>query len=101
MRSCLACRRRAEKFSLIRLTTDDGIVHVDPAATLPGRGAYLCHSEECLDAALDRGATRLLRALRLEGPRTIDAQGIRTEIHGGAHHEVPSHDRHSQAGVSE
>ena len=87
MRSCLACRRRAEKFSLIRLTTDDGIVHVDPTATMPGRGAYLCHSEVCLDAALDRGATRLLRALRLEGTRRIDEHTIRTQIsqYGAAH----------------
>ncbi|MPZ72275.1 MAG: DUF448 domain-containing protein [Nitriliruptorales bacterium] len=81
-RSCLACRRRQSKSSLCRLTIAGGTVVLDPPATMPGRGAYLCHRRSCLDAALNRGAARLLRALRADGGgTTVDEQAIRA-AHG-------------------
>jgi uncharacterized protein len=39
-----------------------GVLLVDPKQVLPGRGAYLHHSEPCLDEALKRRA--IGRALR-------------------------------------
>jgi predicted RNA-binding protein YlxR (DUF448 family) len=62
-RSCCACRSRRSKQRLIRLTrTPAGGVALDPAGNLPGRGAYVCPSVDCIDVALGRG--RLARSLR-------------------------------------
>jgi predicted RNA-binding protein YlxR (DUF448 family) len=33
----------------------DGTVVVDPAARLPGRGAYTCRQRTCLERAVQRG----------------------------------------------
>jgi predicted RNA-binding protein YlxR (DUF448 family) len=35
---------------------EDGIATPDPAAVRPGRGAYVCRDEACLDRLLRRGA---------------------------------------------
>ena len=67
--------------------TPDGTVTVDPTGRLAGRGAYVCHTEACLDKAIAKGAlSRALRAqlpadLRasLAGSLTID----RNDIEGG------------------
>jgi predicted RNA-binding protein YlxR (DUF448 family) len=42
----------------------DGSVVVDPTGKKSGRGAYLCHSPECWQAALTRGV--LQRGLKIE-----------------------------------
>ena len=77
-RSCLACRQRDSKASLHRFTIASGTIVADPSASKPGRGAYLCHRQSCLDAAMARGAVRLLGALRARGSDvTVDEQTIR------------------------
>ena len=87
-RSCLTCRQRGAKPSLTRLVAVGGSVTIDPSARLPGRGAYLCHREGCLDAALAKGGSRLLAALKLRGGRIeVDDEAIRAawnEHHGDA-----------------
>ena len=42
--------------------TPEGSVHVDPSGRHPGRGAYVCVSEECLALARKRDA--LSKALK-------------------------------------
>ncbi len=63
LRSCVGCKVRAAKSSLLRLVVaGDGIVP-DPQARQPGRGAYLHPSPECFELAQRRRAfTRALRA---------------------------------------
>lgn len=62
-RTCVACRTRGQKRGLIRLVrTAEGQVTVDPTGRRPGRGAYLCATRACWEAALKRKA--LNRALR-------------------------------------
>ena len=54
LRMCTVCRKRFEKKDLIRVVrTPDGAVP-DLNGTLPGRGAYLCKSWDCLLAAQKR-----------------------------------------------
>ncbi|HTU73512.1 MAG TPA: YlxR family protein [Trebonia sp.] len=66
VRTCVGCRERAAKSSLLRLVaTEDGLIP-DPQARLPGRGAYLHPSLECLKLAQRRRA--FPRALRVTGP---------------------------------
>jgi predicted RNA-binding protein YlxR (DUF448 family) len=62
-RTCIICRQKAAKRSLIRLvrTLDQG-VQIDPSGKRNGRGAYLCHSAECWRRAINGDA--LAKALR-------------------------------------
>ena len=63
VRTCVGCKARAAKSSLLRLVVDgDGIVP-DPQARQPGRGAYLHPSQACFELAQRRRAiSRALRA---------------------------------------
>jgi predicted RNA-binding protein YlxR (DUF448 family) len=71
-RICISCRRTDAKRGLIRLVrTPEGHVVVDSTGKRNGRGAYLCHTPACWDAALKRRA--LERALRVD-PLTPDNQ---------------------------
>lgn len=79
-RTCVGCRGRAPKRSLLRLAVDPGgRVTVDPSGRQPGRGAYLHRDRSCVDAALAHGA--LVRALRAEAASDPAAR-LRQEIEG-------------------
>jgi len=53
MRRCIGCQTVKEKQGLIRLVSDkQGVIHADPRGVMPGRGAYLCPTQECLKKAL-------------------------------------------------
>lgn len=53
LRTCIGCRKKRAKSTLIRLALDEeGQVVWDMKQILPGRGAYLCSSRGCLKAAL-------------------------------------------------
>ena len=74
VRTCLGCRQRAPRSSLVRIVARDGRVAVDAADRLPGRGAWLHRSSACVDAAIRRKAFG--RALRT----AVDASGIREDL---------------------
>lgn len=71
VRTCLGCRQRAPRSSLVRIVARDGRAVVDAAARLPGRGAWVHRSSACIETALQRKAFG--RALRDPG---IDASGL-------------------------
>ncbi len=53
MRMCVGCREMKPKRELIRVVrAPDGAVSLDPVGKKPGRGAYVCRSEECLKRAI-------------------------------------------------
>lgn len=65
VRMCVSCRETAEKRNLLRVVRgSDGQARIDPKGNAPGRGAYLCGSEECFSRALK--GKKLSRALRCE-----------------------------------
>ncbi|HXR44704.1 MAG TPA: YlxR family protein [Pseudolysinimonas sp.] len=72
VRTCLGCRQRAPRSSLVRVVARDGRVVVDTTARLPGRGAWLHPSRECAATALQRKAFG--RALRADG--ALDASDV-------------------------
>ena len=73
IRSCVACRSASEKRGLIRVVrTPVGEVTVDPTGRMPGRGAYLCGSKECL--ALAFKTNKLGRALKCDVPERIKTE---------------------------
>ena len=69
VRTCVGCRERAAKSSLLRLVVTGDHVIPDPQAKLPGRGAYLHPSLECFELAQRRRA--FPRALRVPGPLAV------------------------------
>jgi len=62
-RTCVGCRTRAPKGTLVRLVVDaaSGPI-VDPSGSAPGRGAYVHPDDGCATAATRAGA--IARALR-------------------------------------
>ncbi|AYG04467.1 YlxR family protein [Gryllotalpicola protaetiae] len=65
VRTCIGCRSRAPRSSLLRVVVQESVIVVDESATLPGRGAWLHPSPECVKKALQRKAFG--RALRVSG----------------------------------
>lgn len=61
-RSCIACRRVAAKQELIRIVATPQGVLVDGTGRLNGRGAYICRTADCWEAALKKN--RLGHALK-------------------------------------
>lgn len=52
-RTCIACRTTGAKRGLVRIVrTAAGTIEVDETGKKPGRGAYLCKTQECWDKAL-------------------------------------------------
>lgn len=55
-RTCVACRKIKTKQELVRLVRSaDGNVEFDTAGRKPGRGAYLCRTQECWEIGLKGG----------------------------------------------
>ena len=51
-RSCVICRTQKNKNELLRIVKNkDNIVKVDEKGKEPGRGAYICYNQECLEKA--------------------------------------------------
>jgi uncharacterized protein len=73
-RSCIICRQVKNKRALIRLVNNDDGVVIDSRGKMPGRGAYLCDSVECWDAALKKN--RLDQVLRTKLSEEVRVQLI-------------------------
>lgn len=57
VRSCNGCRRKEYKYNLLRIVLDaEHELILDQRQKCPGRGAYLCPDENCLNQALKRNA---------------------------------------------
>ena len=62
-RVCVGCGAAKHKNELLRIVKlPDNSLEIDHQKTKPGRGAYICHSEECARlAAKRRGLDRSFR----------------------------------------
>ncbi|MEV4687836.1 MULTISPECIES: YlxR family protein [unclassified Microbacterium] len=76
VRTCVGCRTRAPRATLLRVVSIDSVLVVDERASMPGRGAWVHETPECVDAAIRRRA--FVRALRVSGP--LDTQTIEQHI---------------------
>ena len=65
IRTCVACRKRVARADLLRVVARDGLLVVDERGVLPGRGAWVHETAECMNLAVQRGA--IARALRVSG----------------------------------
>lgn len=56
-RRCIACGAHGEKRDLIRFVkTASGVVELDESSKKPGRGAYVCASQDCFLVACQKRA---------------------------------------------
>ena len=70
LRQCLGCREMKAKKELIRVVrSPEGEVSLDFKGKLPGRGAYVCPSPECL--ARVRKSRALERAFSAQLPAEV------------------------------
>ncbi len=80
MRMCVGCREMKEKRSLLRIVKSAaGEVSFDPAGKAPGRGAYICRSQQCLEKAVRQ--RQLERALETKIDEAVYAR-LREELGG-------------------
>jgi len=69
VRTCLGCRKRADRSSLLRVVAQDGEVVADVSASASGRGAWVHPTQKCVETARERKAFG--RALRVNS--TLDS----------------------------
>ncbi|MHB0915904.1 MAG: YlxR family protein [Thermoleophilia bacterium] len=59
---CAGCGQRQDKRSLVRFAVSDRqgvlVLELDRTGRAPGRGAWLCPTEACLEKALKRDSIR-------------------------------------------
>ena len=81
IRQCLGCREQKAKNELLRVVrAPDGSVSLDFRGKAPGRGAYLCHSADCLRRAVRSRA--LERALEVSIPEDV-MERLQAELEAG------------------
>lgn len=62
IRKCVGCGTRRDKIELIRIVNNKNDINIDPGGNLPGRGAYICPNNDCLEKA--RKKNKLANALK-------------------------------------
>ena len=79
VRRCVGCNTQKPKKELVRIVRSaEGAITVDLTGKMPGRGAYLCRSTQCLAKA--RKAKRLERTFEVPIPDGIYDR-LTEEIH--------------------
>jgi hypothetical protein len=53
IRTCVVCREKAGKRTLVRIVRTEHGIMVDPGGKMNGRGAYLCERPECWERAMN------------------------------------------------
>ncbi|WP_127793051.1 YlxR family protein [Agromyces sp. LHK192] len=78
VRTCIGCRSRAPRSSLLRVVVRESQLITDVSAVLPGRGAWLHPTLECFRLAERRRAFG--RALRTRGE--LDTSEVENRLIG-------------------
>lgn len=79
VRTCLGCRQRDDRSALLRVVARDGQVVADVVASMPGRGAWVHPTRDCIETAIRRRAFG--RALRVTGD--LDTSKVLTQKKSG------------------
>ncbi|MBI1923305.1 YlxR family protein [Candidatus Poribacteria bacterium] len=68
IRTCIGCRGKFPKKDLLRFVCNStGNLRADPTGMLPGRGAYVCLSQPCINAAFK--SQKISTLLRVNLPK--------------------------------
>lgn len=64
-RSCVVCRTQKNKNELLRIVKNkENEIKIDDIGKVPGRGAYICYSMDCLEKA--KKSKKLDKALEIK-----------------------------------
>ncbi len=78
LRKCVGCGEFIGKKGAVRIVRDkDGSISLDPTGKKPGRGAYLCRDEKCLELAVK--GRKLERSFKCSVPAEI-YENIKREL---------------------
>lgn len=83
-RTCVGCRTTRAKPDLVRIAATPDGVRIDPVHVLPGRGAYVCPDQKCLDTIERAKGHTLRRALRTaeeQAPAQSGITAVLSELH--------------------
>ncbi len=70
LRKCIGCNEMKDKKQLVRIVrSNTGEFNVDLTGKMSGRGAYICKSQKCFDAAVK--AKKLEKAFKAQIPDEI------------------------------
>ena len=76
LRTCVACRVKAVRSELLRIVLREGRLEVDERAVLPGRGAWVHPTVDCLKLSVSRRI--FARALKASGH--LDASPLENRL---------------------
>lgn len=62
-RTCIGCRKKDNKYNLIRIVSLEEGISIDKNQSAGGRGAYICRNEECLNKLIKN--KKILKALKI------------------------------------
>lgn len=87
LRKCLGCNEMTGKKGMLRIVkSKEGEISLDPTGKKNGRGAYICRSKKCFEAARKKKA--LEKSLKCRIPDEIydklaeELDGLETEEEG-------------------
>ena len=86
LRTCLGCGQKGLKGDLVRIVMVDGVLMVDTERRLPGRGAYICPREECVEL-LRKKKGRLSYSLRASMSPDEEERFLGGLLHAGVGEE--------------
>ncbi len=61
IRTCVVCKKKAEKSILLRINYKDNILSVDKKGNKPGRGAYVCNNISCIEKLTMKSLNRAMK----------------------------------------
>ncbi|PTL73532.1 DUF448 domain-containing protein [Rathayibacter caricis DSM 15933] len=96
VRTCVGCRLRAPRASLLRLVLHSNSLAVDPRAVRAGRGAWLHDTYDCYERAVKRHA--FPRAFKTR--ESVDTSELEQYITRGSTGPVPPHEEPTQGAVA-
>lgn len=78
LRKCTGCQEMKNKKELVRIVrSEEGTFSLDYTGKKPGRGAYICHTIECLEKA--KKSKGLERSFKAAVPNEVYEQ-LRNEL---------------------
>ena len=52
IRTCIACRKKDNKYNFIRIVSENGNAKIDKSGKENTRGIYICNNKECMKKLL-------------------------------------------------
>ena len=76
-RTCVACRTKKDKKELLRIVCNkEKQINIDVDEKMPGRGAYICKSKECIEKAIKNKSFEREFKIKIEDEFYLNLRGV-------------------------